>query len=417
MGPKTGFILFLILIVASSVASITAAKLFLSPSTGDYTAQAQEVFNQAKQEFEQIRNATLPATTLHIITKAEAVAMWGSSSSSQDLTSIQRQENIYKGLFLIPQNESLYQENREWVADWGAATVGKDVYVIRENFNPFNMPDAEATFVHELTHVWQPDLPNPTTVDEEMAHTALVEGDASYMADIYMSLAKGQANVTQAGVNSVSVYLLESPLLADVHPMINTLWDLDYFPYDQGKAFVKTLYEQGGFAAVDQAYVPGYVPDTTQQILHPDKYFANETAQAVQAPTLAESKWTLVQTGYGQNQNTYGEYFVQVMLANWINQSEAQQAAAGWGGDNFTYYERGSDYLFTWNIKWDSSCDASEFYAAFNNMMNATGALKENLTDWYANGRYLSISWNQNSNTTLIAVSTDKAAVLSSYFS
>jgi hypothetical protein len=417
MGSKIGFILVLILISASFVGTITVAKLFISPSTEDYTAQAQKIFNQAKQEVEQIRNTTLPPTTLHVITKAEAVTMWGSPSGTQDLTNIYRQEKIYKGLFLMPENESLYQANQDWTANWGAATVGNDIYVIKENFDPFKMPDAEATFVHELTHVWQPDLPWPTTYDEDKAHAALAEGDASYMGDVYMNLAKAQASITQASVDNVPIYLLGSPLLDNVHPMINTLWDLNYFPYDQGKAFVKTLYQRGGFPTVDQAYVPGYVPDTTEQILHPDKYFANVTARTVQAPTLAESNWTLAQTDRGQNHNTYGEYFIQVMLANWINQGEAQQAAAGWGGDNFTYYERGSDYLFTWNIKWDSSCDASEFYVAFNNMMNATSALKENCTDWYANGRYLSVSWNQNLNTTLIAVSTDKAAVLSSYFS
>jgi hypothetical protein len=417
MGPKTGFILFLILILASSVSVITVARLFLSPSIRDYTVQAQKIFNEAKQEFEEIRNATLPSTTLHVITKAEAVAMWGSPSGTQDLTEIYRQEKIYKGLFLIPENESLYQANQEWVADWGAVTVGNDIYVVKENFDPFNMPDAEATFVHELTHVWQPDLPNPTTYDEDKAHTALLEGDASYMGDIYVNLTKAQASLAQVSVDNVPICLLESPLLENVHPIADTLWDLNYFPYDQGKAFVKTLYQHGGFSTVNQAYVPGYVPETTEQILHPDKYFANETTRTVQAPTLAGSNWTLAQTDYGQNHNTYGEYFLRVMLAKWINQSEAQQAAAGWGGDNLTYYERGSDYLFTWNIKWDSSRDAGEFYTAFNNMMNATSALKENLTDWYANGRYLSLSWNQNLNTTLIAVSTDKAAVLSSYFS
>lgn len=422
MGSKKGFILVWILIAALFVGTITVARLLFSPSTEDYTVQAQKIFNQAKQEFEQVRNATLSATTLHVITKAEAVAMWGSPSGAQDLTNIYRQEKIYKGLFLMPENESLYQANQAWVADWGAATVGNDIYVIKENFDPFNMPDAEATFVHELTHIWQPDLPQPTTYDEDRAHTALVEGDASYMGDVYMNLAKAQAkitraSITQASVDNVPIYLLGNPLLDNVDPMINTLWDLNYFPYDQGKAFVKTLYQHGGFATVNQAYVLGYVPEATEQILHPDKYFANESAQKVQAPTLAESNWTLAQTDRGQNHNTYGEYFIQVMLANWVSQDEAQQAAAGWGGDNFTYYERASDYLFTWNIKWDSSRDASEFYAAFNGMMNATNALKENSTHWYANGRYISVSWNQNLNTTLIAVSTDKAAVLSSYIS
>ncbi len=416
MGSKIGFILVLIIIAASFVGTISVAKILYSPSIEDYAVQAQKIFDAAKLEVEQIRNITLPITNLHVITKADAVAMWGSPSGSQDLTNIYRQEKIYKGLFLMPENESLYQANQDWTANWGAATVGNDVYVIKENFDPFRMPDAEATFVHELTHVWQPDLQWPATYDQDKAHTALVEGDASYMGDVYMNKTKAQANVPEASVDNVPTYLLGSQLSDNVHPMLDTLWDLNYFPYDQGKTFVSTLYQHGGFTTINQAYVRGYTPDTTEQIIYPDKYFANETAKQVSAPTLAENNWQLALTDRGQNHNTYGEYFIQIMLANWLNQNTAVQASTGWGGDNFTYYERGSDFLFTWNIKWDTGCDASEFYIAFFNMMNATGATGDGSCQWTANGRYSSIEWNQNMNTTLIAVSTVQSAVQTNYF-
>ena len=415
MGSKIGFILVIIIIAASFLGTISVAKILYNPSIEDYTVQAQKIFDQAKQKVEQIRNTSLPITNLHVITKAEAVAMWGSPSGSQDLTNIYRQEKIYKGLFLMPENESLYQANQDWTANWGAATVGNDIYVIKENFDPFRMPDAEATFVHELTHVWQPDLQWPATYDQDKAHTALVEGDASYMGDVFMNIAKSQS-VPEASVDNVPTYLLGTQLSANVHPMLNTLWDLNYFPYDQGKTFVKTLYEHGGFATINQAYMRGYTPDTTEQIIYPDKYFANETAQPVPAPTLAENNWQLAQTDRGQNHNTYGEHFINIMLANWLNKNTAQQASTGWGGDNFTYYERGSDFLFTWNIKWDTSCDASEFYIAFFNMMNATGAIGDGSCLWTAYGRHIYIDWNQNLNTTLVAVSTVQSAVQPTYF-
>ena len=92
-------------------------------------------------------------------------------------------------------------------------------------------------------------------------------------------------------------------------------------------------------------------------------------------------------------------------------------ASAGWSGDNFTYYERGNDFLFTWNIKWESSGDASNFYAAFHNMANTAAATGKDNYHWVANGRYLTITWNQNSNTTLIACSNNQAVTLESYFS
>jgi hypothetical protein len=209
---------------------------------------------------------------------------------------------------------------------------------------------------------------------------------------------------------------MDNTLLNELHPSIpSSISHLDWFPYDYGPIFIDALYKKGGWATVNQAYQ--HPPNTTEQILHPDKYFANETAQQVAAPTLAENDWTKIKN------DRYGTYFIQLMLhpsddngGKWISQAEAQKAVAGWAGDNFTYYERGNDYLFTWNIKWDSSCDASEFYVTFHIMMNATGAAGDDSCHWFANGRYVMIEWNQNSNTTLIAVSTNQTAVQESYF-
>jgi hypothetical protein len=293
-------------------------------------------------------------------------------------------------------------------------TVTVPSKAIYENFDPYNK-DAEATFVHELTHIWQPQLPNPTTFDEDKAHAALVEGDASFMGDYYINQTKTQPTA-MAEVNSVPMFLLGTQSLDAVHPMAQTLWDLSYFPYDQGKTFVGALFQHGGFATINQAYKSGFVPNTTAQILYPDDYFANQTAQAVPAPTLADITWTLIQTDKGQDHNTYGEYFIQVMLGNWLSKTEAHNASSGWTGDNFTYYEKGNDYLFTWNVKWDNNCDASEFYVAFHDMVNATGATDQGSCYWSSNGRYVMINWDQNTNSTLIAVSTVQNATQASYF-
>ena len=403
----------MILIAALIVSAFDIVKLLSNFETDQYTIQAQKIFDDAHAKVEQTRGVTLPnGITLHIITKQDAVNMWGKPSGTVDLTNINRQEKIYKGLFMMPQSDSLYQATSDWTANWAAATVGKsDIYVIRENFNPFDK-NAENTFIHELTHIWQPQLETPTTYDEDKAHTALVEGDASFMGDNYLNWTNSQASI------DLPVYLIDNPILDTVHPMSKTLWSLDYFPYDQGKTFVTAIYQQGGFTTINQAYKSGYTPSSTMQILHPEKYFSNETAHPVNSPNLADNPWTLAQTDRGQNHNTYGEYFIQAMLATWLNQTTAQQAAAGWAGDNFTYYEKGNDYLYTWNIQWASSLDAGEFSNAFQSMVNATGqAVSNGVDNWSANGRYFTFDWNQGTNSTLVAVSTVQNAVQQSNFS
>jgi hypothetical protein len=415
---KTRTVIFsTILIAALVVGAFDVATLLGTFDIDRYTAKALELFEDAKIRFEQIRNVTLTDDiNLHVLTKQQAKERWGQPSGEQDLTNLYRLEKIYKGLFMMPEGDTLVQAVGEWTANWVAATVGDhDIYVIKENFNPFH-EDAETTLIHELTHIWQPDLTEPTTYNEDKAHAALVEGDSRFMEAYFRNLTKTENSPLRFSVR-LPFYLLDNPLLEDVYPMANALWSLNFFPYDKGEVFVNALYDEGGFATINQAYVAGYTPSSTAQILHTEKYFANESTQQVQAPTLGETSWTLVQSDRKQDHNTYGEYFIQAMLDTWLEEAPSQEAAAGWAGDNFTYYERGSDFLYTWNIKWSSKAEASEFYSAFQTMMGKTDATGEGSDIWLANGRYLMMDWNQNADSTLISVSTVQSAAQQSYFS
>ncbi len=391
--------------------AFSAAQLVNDVDMAAYEAQAQRVFQSAVSQVEQIRNVTLPHVALQVVTRQWAIDTWGRGYADPDLTNILREEKVYKGLFMMAENESLYQANVDWAGNWGAATWNGKIYVVKENFDPWHMPNAEATFVHELTHIWQPHLPYVTTFDAEKAQASLTEGDASYMGDFFINQTQTLSNPTAAAVvNQVPVFLLNNPEVNGVYPSLPaTISYLNYFPYDYGKKYVAAMYDRGGWTTVNQAYQNP--PNTTAQIIHPDKYFANETVQQITSPTLAENDWTKIST------DRYGEYFIQVMFANWLSQQDAKNAATGWGGDKLTYYERGNQYLFTWNIGWDTPYDACEFFVAFNFMMNSTGAVRDNFCYWHANDRYLSIGWNQATNTVLIACSNNQTATQQSYFS
>jgi hypothetical protein len=310
-----------------------------------YKTQAQRIFNNAYGAWEQIRNGSLPHVKLVVVTKQWAIDTWGKGYAQQNLPAIAVQQNIYQGLFLIPQNRSLYQATVDWAGNYVAATWEGKIYVIKENFNPWDLPSSEATFVHELTHIWQQSLPAPTTFDEDKAHTALIEGDATFMADTYTNLTKSgylQANLMPSNPD----FPADIITLADVHP--DTLSNLDYFPYTEGEIFVG-----GGFSTVNRAYSAGYVPSSTAQILNPELYFENVTAKQVSLPHPTVGSWNQKQTSYGQNYNAYGEYFIEDLLGNWLSETQAQTISAGCAGDNFTYYQNGgnsSSYLFIWNI-------------------------------------------------------------------
>jgi hypothetical protein len=420
-GARLNFKRKIVVAATCIIIGVVTVTLFIvinqqNLSMAAYEAQAQKIFNNAYSAWEQIRNGSLPRVDLVVVTKQWAIDTWGKDYAQQNLQAIAMEQNIYQGLFLIPQNRSLYQAEVNWPGNFVAATWEGKIYVIKENFSPWNLPSSESTLVHELTHIWQHSLPSPTTFDEDKAHTALIEGDATLMADTY-------TNLTNTSLLDADVIPLNTDFRADlitlagVHP--DTLSNLDYFPYTQGEEFVEVLHKQEGFATVNRAYTEGYIPSTTAQILNPEEYFENLTAKQVSLPTRTIGNWTQRQTSYGQNYNSYGVYFIEDLLGNWLSQSQAQTISAGWTGDNFTYYQNignSSNYLFIWKIQWNSGSLANAFLGAFQNIAKDNQALSEGSNQWLSNSRYVSISLNIKENSTFIACSTIQAATQPSYF-
>jgi|YelNatPaOPRAMG01_1025707.scaffolds.fasta_scaffold01408_14 hypothetical protein len=393
----------ILIIFLISVASFFEIQSREAAAQTAYKAQAEKLLSKAVDFVERLRNVTLPNVELEVVTKSWAIETWGKGYATPDLQNILREERIYKALLMIPENASLYQANVDWAGYIGAATWNGKIYVVQENFDPWKMPDAEATFVHELTHIMQAQL-HPQwsilTFDLNKARDALNEGDASFMGDYFKNQTQASltAQVLAMGVYAPNGYNLPQPSIPDAVLCLN------YFPYTYGKEFVKALYQKGGWQLVNEAY--RNPPNTTEQIMHPEKYFSAEPARNVTSTSTPDGNWTLVKT------DTYGEYFIQVMLGRWLTQDEAEKAAAGWGGDTLSYYEQGNDYLFTWGIKWDTKEDACEFFIAFNNMFRMAAATQTACCQWDIHGSHLTITWNQALNSTIITCSSMKQVSL-----
>lgn len=406
-------VIVILLVTILVVTSLGVAE-FLNRANDQagYKAQAEKIYSDTVSQVERIRNVTLPRVPLVVVNKAWAMKTWGTDAAAPDLQNINRTERIYKGLFLMPENSSLYQATVNWAGDFVAVTWESKIYVIQENFDPWNMPDAEATFVHELTHIMQGQMafqpPDPPTFDGDRAHTALIEGDATYMQNLFVNQSTASPSAApQASAGSAfgpaGWVLLGEPLVPGLCGEIpKSVSNFDYFPYSYGPDFIGAAYSKGGWAAVNALY--RNQPNTTAQVLDQQKYFAGQDAQEVTAPTLTESGWKQIRN------DRYGQYFIQVMLADWLPSDQAQKTASAWAGDNFSYYERGADYLFTWNISWSSPQNASQFRSAFQNMANAAGATNETANSWQSSGRYLKIEWNPGSNSTLIVCSNNETA-------
>ncbi len=224
------------------------------------------------------------------------------------------------------------------------------------------------TYAHEYVHALQDqnfDLRDGLGYSDEAcqedsercaAIAALIEGDAT--------LAEGQwwrAYATEQDQLDLSADIADyEPLVFDSAP---AYLQADFlFPYEEGLTFVQSLFRKGGWAAVDAAYLDP--PTTTEVILHPERYGKDEPIP-VDLPDLNE---TFVEGWRKLDAAVLGEWYTRLVLEERIPEREAEQAAAGWGGDAYQVWtqEAKNEGALVLLTVWDSSRDAFEFTEAFD---------------------------------------------------
>jgi hypothetical protein len=223
------------------------------------------------------------------------------------------------------------------------------------------------TYAHEYVHALQDqtyDLEGGLGYNDEAceqdpercaAVSALIEGDATLAEEQWW-----QAYATQQDYEDLLAAIESYP--SDVFNAAPGYLRQDFlFPYDQGLEFVRALFRQGGWAAVDAAYLDP--PTTTEQILHPELYRKEEplTVEVPDAAGALGEGWHALEAG------VLGEWFTQLVLDEEIPSWEAEEAAAGWGGDAYRAYanEAGDQTALVLLTRWDSARDAFEFVEAF----------------------------------------------------
>ena len=101
---------------------------------------------------------------------------------------------------------------------------------------------------------------------------------------------------------------------------------------------------------------------------------------------------------------SWGEFDIQLQLkVNGVPDSEADQAAAGWGGAWYVQYDSGNNSVLALDSQWDTANDASEFNAALD---ESFGVSTKDSDLWVSGGRYFSVT--RNDKRVLYIASTDK---------
>ena len=218
---------------------------------------------------------------------------------------------------------------------------------------------------HELTHALQDQHFNLKRFekwpkgdsDAELAAHALIEGDAMLAMTLYITK---HPLVALAFMRSLG---LQQNATEQLDRAPRALRESLMFPYESGLTWATALYQRGGWNTVSNAFTK--LPQSTEQIMHPDKYFAYEAPLKM---TLPELNPQLGPTWKHIDSDVNGEWGCYLLLAEYLNDSdEAKQAAAGWGGDEFALYEgaKPSDLFVAQITAWDTPQDAREFFDAY----------------------------------------------------
>ena len=244
-------------------------------------------------------------------------------------------------------------------------------------------------------------------VDRSAAHRALLEGEAILVQTLYIESLPPERRAVIADQARVAAEAAYSDGGSGLSPeeaprlMVETA----RFPTWAGASLVIDLYRQGGFNALDQAL--DLPPETTEQVLHPDRYRALEPAVEMDPFGLVVSGYEVVAEG------TWGELRWRGLLAHHGDQVNAARAAEGWGGDRYQllWAPDSGKLAFAVRLAADSFVDESEVNAAVRDLITTgmdvgDSRVVDTATEWEG-ADYAMISWDVGVITWVVASDTE----------
>ncbi|MFB6155125.1 MAG: Hvo_1808 family surface protein [Haloferacaceae archaeon] len=283
-------------------------------------------------------------------------------------------EQVWEALLLVGEDASV---NRTFEQLYGGNVLGyyspsKDSIVVVSDSGEAVID--RGTLAHELVHALQDQhfgFTGEPTLDARYAAQGLTEGDPSLVASMYQDrceqgnwscVPSPGARGSGGGRFNYGVYL--------------TI----YQPYSEGPAFVHSLYERGGWDAVNAAYRNR--PASTEQVIHPRKY-PDERPVEVTVPDRSAADWHPID--HDPQVQTVGEgaLFAMFWANGYVTDEQLRSDDSpyspfnysypktdGWAGDAVVPYESDAgEYGYVFRTEWDTTADARQFAKAYRAML------------------------------------------------
>ncbi len=241
-----------------------------------------------------------------------------------------------------------------------------EIYIVNDEYN-FGHAE-EVVYAHEAVHAIQDQtfgLPDEydlrrklLSFEGDLPYLALVEGEARFIEEQFLNSDYFDESERETILADLSTFTPEQQEKIEQTPP--ALIHGSQFPYQAGSEFVGTLYETGGWQLINEAW--DKPPKSTEQILHPEKYLAEEIAQAVLIPFPGQP-WQSIDTG------VLGEFYLREYLSQQLSTEVVETAATGWGGDAYKILSRRQqgedDIALIFHTVWDTKQDHEEFWQAY----------------------------------------------------
>jgi len=272
----------------------------------------------------------------------------------------------------VPQNFDLAKTTVDLLTEQAAAFYDyhkKKLYIT--DWAPSGM--RQAALVHELAHALADQhfhlerfiKQGRDDDDLSMARTAVMEGQATWLMSEAIERRAGQSLKGSARSVETMSRAMEGnggdyPVF-DAAPLYfrRTL----VFPYTQGMLFQNAMCERLEQDAFVQVFRKP--PVSTQQILHPTKYFDSVTPTRPALPKFHGRGYKRLVSG------TVGELDHAILIEQFLDERRARELAPHWRGGLYALDENRGDHrvVLSYAVEWDDADWARRFFVAYQDVL------------------------------------------------
>jgi hypothetical protein len=276
---------------------------------------------------------------------------------------------------LVPQDFDLKKSTIDLLTEQAAAFYDYDekkLFMLEDS----SFSAETTTLAHELSHALADQYFSldkfmddaPANDDENLAHTAVVEGQASWLMIAFEMKQAGQKPLpTPEMVKSVADTSESS--MADYPVLKNSplyIQESLLFPYSEGTKFFDAVYKKMGQEAFSAVFKDP--PVDSAQIMHPQKYFSHQKPSKPDLPKFTTSlKLREITEG------SMGEFDHSILLRQYLGDLRAAEFSGHLLGGQFQIWQPGKEKhaILVYASQWDSASSAAAYFAAYKKVLHS----------------------------------------------